>query len=335
MSRMYIPEGYKSALNLKETQIAIKKVKDFFQSQLTAQLNLYRVTAPLFVEPKSGLNDNLNGVERPVSFGIREQQEAEVEIVHSLAKWKRMALGKYGYEVYEGIYTNMNAIRRQEAVLDNLHSVYVDQWDWEKIITEKDRNFDFLKAVVKDIYSVIYDTAAFVESVFPQIKNRLVSDIQFITSEELLAKYPTMTTKERENAITKQYGAVFIMQIGEKLTNGETHDLRAPDYDDWALNGDIMVWYPELDKAIELSSMGIRVDAKSLEYQLKSKGLVPSTNYHKNVLNKTYPLTIGGGIGQSRLCQLLLHKAHIGEVQSSIWDEQTIAECEAKGVVLL
>ena len=192
-----------------------------------------------------------------------------------------------------------------------------------------------MKAVVKDIYSVIYDTAAFVESVFPQIKNRLVSDIQFITSEELLAKYPTMTTKERENAITKQYGAVFIMQIGEKLTNGETHDLRAPDYDDWALNGDIMVWYPELDKAIELSSMGIRVDAKSLEYQLKSKGLVPSTNYHKNVLNKTYPLTIGGGIGQSRLCQLLLHKAHIGEVQSSIWDEQTIAECEAKGVVLL
>ncbi len=240
-----------------------------------------------------------------------------------------------GYEVYEGIYTNMNAIRRQEAVLDNLHSVYVDQWDWEKIITEKDRNFDFLKAVVKDIYSVIYDTAAFVESVFPQIKNRLVPDIQFITSEELLAKYPTMTTKERENAITKQYGAVFIMQIGEKLSNGETHDLRAPDYDDWALNGDIMVWYPELDKAIELSSMGIRVDAKSLEYQLKSKGLVPSTDYHKNVLSKTYPLTIGGGIGQSRLCQLLLHKAHIGEVQSSIWDEQTIAECEAKGVVLL
>lgn len=330
-----IPKDYTTKLGVKETEKAIELLRDYFQEKFSQKLNLHRVSAPLFVRTDSGLNDGLSGTEKAVSFDVTAIPNSNCEIVHSLAKWKRMALGKYGYEVYEGIYTNMNAIRRQEAVLDNLHSVYVDQWDWEKIITEKDRNFDFLKAVVKDIYSVIYDTAAFVESVFPQIKNRLVSDIQFITSEELLAKYPTMTTKERENAITKQYGAVFIMQIGEKLTNGETHDLRAPDYDDWALNGDIMVWYPELDKAIELSSMGIRVDAKSLEYQLKSKGLVPSTNYHKNVLNKTYPLTIGGGIGQSRLCQLLLHKAHIGEVQSSIWDEQTIAECEAKGVVLL
>ncbi len=330
-----IPKDYTSKLGVKETEKAIELLRDYFQEKFSQKLNLHRVSAPLFVRTDSGLNDGLSGTEKAVSFDVTAIPNSNCEIVHSLAKWKRMALGKYGYEVYEGIYTNMNAIRRREAVLDNLHSVYVDQWDWEKIITEKDRNFDFLKAVVKDIYSVIYDTAAFVESVFPQIKNRLVSDIQFITSEELLAKYPTMTTKERENAITKQYGAVFIMQIGEKLTNGETHDLRAPDYDDWALNGDIMVWYPELDKAIELSSMGIRVDAKSLEYQLKSKGLVPSTNYHKNVLNKTYPLTIGGGIGQSRLCQLLLHKAHIGEVQSSIWDEQTIAECEAKGVVLL
>lgn len=330
-----IPKDYTSKLGVKETEKAIELLRDYFQEKFSQKLNLHRVSAPLFVRTDSGLNDGLSGTEKAVSFDVTAIPNSNCEIVHSLAKWKRMALGKYGYEVYEGIYTNMNAIRRQEAVLDNLHSVYVDQWDWEKIITEKDRNFDFLKAVVKDIYSVIYDTAAFVESVFPQIKNRLVSDIQFITSEELLAKYPTMTTKERENAITKQYGAVFIMQIGEKLTNGETHDLRAPDYDDWALNGDIMVWYPELDKAIELSSMGIRVDAKSLEYQLKSKGLVPSTDYHKNVLNKTYPLTIGGGIGQSRLCQLLLHKAHIGEVQSSIWDEQTIAECEAKGVVLL
>lgn len=330
-----IPKDYTSKLGVKETEKAIELLRDYFQEKFSQKLNLHRVSAPLFVRTDSGLNDGLSGTEKAVSFDVTAIPNSNCEIVHSLAKWKRMALGKYGYEVYEGIYTNMNAIRRQEAVLDNLHSVYVDQWDWEKIITEKDRNFDFLKAVVKDIYSVIYDTAAFVESVFPQIKNRLVSDIQFITSEELLAKYPTMTTKERENAITKQYGAVFIMQIGEKLTNGETHDLRAPDYDDWALNGDIMVWYPELDKAIELSSMGIRVDAKSLEYQLKSKGLVPSTNYHKNVLSKTYPLTIGGGIGQSRLCQLLLHKAHIGEVQSSIWDEQTIAECEAKGVVLL
>ncbi len=330
-----IPKDYTSKLGVKETEKAIELLRDYFQEKFSQKLNLHRVSAPLFVRTDSGLNDGLSGTEKAVSFDVTAIPNSNCEIVHSLAKWKRMALGKYGYEVYEGIYTNMNAIRRQEAVLDNLHSVYVDQWDWEKIITEKDRNFDFLKAVVKDIYSVIYDTAAFVESVFPQIKNRLVSDIQFITSEELLAKYPTMTTKERENAITKQYGAVFIMQIGEKLSNGETHDLRAPDYDDWALNGDIMVWYPELDKAIELSSMGIRVDAKSLEYQLKSKGLVPSTDYHKNVLNKTYPLTIGGGIGQSRLCQLLLHKAHIGEVQSSIWDEQTIAECEAKGVVLL
>lgn len=330
-----IPKDYTSKLGVKETEKAIELLRDYFQEKFSQKLNLHRVSAPLFVRTDSGLNDGLSGTEKAVSFDVTAIPNSNCEIVHSLAKWKRMALGKYGYEVYEGIYTNMNAIRRQEAVLDNLHSVYVDQWDWEKIITEKDRNFDFLKAVVKDIYSVIYDTAAFVESVFPQIKNRLVSDIQFITSKELLAKYPTMTTKERENAITKKYGAVFIMQIGEKLSNGETHDLRAPDYDDWALNGDIMVWYPELDKAIELSSMGIRVDAKSLEYQLKSKGLVPSTNYHKNVLSKTYPFTIGGGIGQSRLCQLLLHKAHIGEVQSSIWDEQTIAECEAKGVVLL
>lgn len=330
-----IPKDYISKLGVKETEKAIELLRDYFQDKFSQKLNLHRVSAPLFVRTDSGLNDGLSGIEKAVTFDVTAIPNSNCEIVHSLAKWKRMALGKYGYNVYEGIYTNMNAIRRQEAILDNLHSVYVDQWDWEKIITEKDRNFDYLKAVVKDIYSVIYDTASYVESVFPQIKNRLVSDIQFITSEELLAKYPTMTTKERENAITKQYGAVFIMQIGEKLSNGEIHDLRAPDYDDWALNGDIMVWYPELNKAIELSSMGIRVDAKSLEYQLKSKGLEPSTEYHKNVINKTYPLTIGGGIGQSRLCQLILHKAHIGEVQSSIWDVETIAECESKGVVLL
>ncbi len=298
-------------------------------------MNLHRVSAPLFVRTDSGLNDGLSGTEKAVSFDITAIPNSNCEIVHSLAKWKRMALGKYGYSVGEGIYTNMNAIRRQEAVIDNLHSVYVDQWDWEKIITEKDRNFDFLKSVVRDIYSVIYDTACYVEKVFPKITNRLVDDIYFITSEDLLKAYPNMTTKERENAITKKYGAVFIMQIGENLSNGEVHDLRAPDYDDWALNGDIMVWYPELDKAIELSSMGIRVDSKSLKYQLSAKGLEPSTNYHKNVIENTYPLTIGGGIGQSRLCQLLLHKAHIGEVQSSIWDNETIEECESKGVVLL
>ncbi len=330
-----IPQDYTSKLSVKETEKAIELLRDYFQDKFSQKMNLHRVSAPLFVRTDSGLNDGLSGTEKAVSFDITAIPNSNCEIVHSLAKWKRMALGKYGYSVGEGIYTNMNAIRRQEAVIDNLHSVYVDQWDWEKIITEKDRNFDFLKSVVRDIYSVIYDTACYVEKVFPKITNRLVDDIYFITSEDLLKAYPNMTTKERENAITKKYGAVFIMQIGESLSNGEVHDLRAPDYDDWALNGDIMVWYPELDKAIELSSMGIRVDSKSLKYQLAAKGLEPSTNYHKNVIENTYPLTIGGGIGQSRLCQLLLHKAHIGEVQSSIWDNDTINECESKGVVLL
>ncbi len=330
-----IPQDYTSKLSVKETEKAIELLRDYFQDKFSQKMNLHRVSAPLFVRTDSGLNDGLSGTEKAVSFDITAIPNSNCEIVHSLAKWKRMALGKYGYSVGEGIYTNMNAIRRQEAVIDNLHSVYVDQWDWEKIITEKDRNFDFLKSVVRDIYSVIYDTACYVEKVFPKITNRLVDDIYFITSEDLLKAYPNMTTKERENAITKKYGAVFIMQIGESLSNGEVHDLRAPDYDDWALNGDIMVWYPELDKAIELSSMGIRVDSKSLKYQLAAKGLEPSTNYHKNVIENTYPLTIGGGIGQSRLCQLLLHKAHIGEVQSSIWDNETIEECESKGVVLL
>ncbi len=330
-----IPQNYTSKLSVKETEKAIELLRDYFQDKFSQKMNLHRVSAPLFVRTDSGLNDGLSGTEKAVSFDITAIPNSNCEIVHSLAKWKRMALGKYGYSVGEGIYTNMNAIRRQEAVIDNLHSVYVDQWDWEKIITEKDRNFDFLKSVVRDIYSVIYDTACYVEKVFPKITNRLVDDIYFITSEDLLKAYPNMTTKERENAITKKYGAVFIMQIGENLSNGEVHDLRAPDYDDWALNGDIMVWYPELDKAIELSSMGIRVDSKSLKYQLSAKGLEPSTNYHKNVIENTYPLTIGGGIGQSRLCQLLLHKAHIGEVQSSIWDNETIEECESKGVVLL
>ncbi len=330
-----IPQDYTSKLSVKETEKAIELLRDYFQDKFSQKMNLHRVSAPLFVRTDSGLNDGLSGTEKAVSFDITAIPNSNCEIVHSLAKWKRMALGKYGYSVGEGIYTNMNAIRRQEAVIDNLHSVYVDQWDWEKIITEKDRNFDFLKSVVRDIYSVIYDTACYVEKVFPKITNRLVDDIYFITSEDLLKAYPNMTTKERENAITKKYGAVFIMQIGENLSNGEVHDLRAPDYDDWALNGDIMVWYPELDKAIELSSMGIRVDSKSLKYQLSAKGLEPSTNYHKNVIENTYPLTIGGGIGQSRLCQLLLHKAHIGEVQSSMWDNETIEECESKGVVLL
>ena len=330
-----IPQSYVSELGVKDTEKAIELLRDYFQDKFSKKLNLHRVSAPLFVRTDSGLNDGLSGTEKAVSFDITYIPNSNCEIVHSLAKWKRMALGKYGYNVGEGIYTNMNAIRRQEAVLDNLHSVYVDQWNWERIITNENRNFDFLKNIVKDIYSVIYDTASYVQTIYPQIKNRLAKDICFITSEELLQTYPNMTTKERENAITKKYGAVFIMQIGENLSNGEVHDLRAPDYDDWALNGDIMVWYPELDRAIELSSMGIRVNAESLKSQLNKKGLEPTTNYHKNVIENNYPLTIGGGIGQSRLCQLLLHKAHIGEVQSSIWDDETIEECESKGVVLL
>jgi len=279
-----IPQSYISKLNVKDTEKAIELLRDYFQDKFSQKMNLHRVSAPLFVRTDSGLNDGLSGTEKAVSFDITAIPNSNCEIVHSLAKWKRMALGKYGYNVGEGIYTNMNAIRRQEAVLDNLHSVYVDQWDWEKIILKENRNFDFLKNVVRDIYSVIYDTACYIQSIYPQIENRLAKDIYFITSEELLNTYPNMTTKERENAITKKYGAVFIMQIGENLSNGEVHDLRAPDYDDWKLNGDIMVWYPELDKAIELSSMGIRVDSDSLKYQLAAKGLEPTSNYHKNVI---------------------------------------------------
>lgn len=330
-----ISKDYTSVLSVKDTEKAIELLRDYFQEKFSQKLNLHRVSAPLFVRTDSGLNDGLSGKEKAVSFDISAIPNSKCEIVHSLAKWKRMALGKYGYDVGEGIYTNMNAIRRQESVLDNLHSAYVDQWDWEKIINKEDRNIDFLKDVVKNIYSVIYDTACYVQKIYPQIKNCLTDDISFITSEELLQKYPNYSDKERENAITKEYGAVFIMQIGDKLSNGEPHDLRAPDYDDWKLNGDILVWYPELDRAIELSSMGIRVDSASLKAQLKINGRKPTTEYHKNVMENKYPLTIGGGIGQSRLCQLLLHKVHIGEVQSSIWDEQTMAECEEKGIVLL
>lgn len=330
-----IPEGYISALNVKDTEKAIELLRDYFQLKFSEKMTLHRVSAPLFVRADSGLNDGLSGTEKAVSFDITAIPNSDCEIVHSLAKWKRMALGKYGYSKGEGIYTNMNAIRRQESVLDNLHSVYVDQWDWEKIIAAEDRNTQFLKSVVRDIYSVIYDTAEYIHSLYPAIKNNLAKDIAFITAEELLQKYPDMSTKDRENAVTKEFGAVFIIGIGGELSNGKPHDLRAPDYDDWALNGDIMVWYPELNRAIELSSMGIRVDAKSLQSQLHAKGLTPTSAYHQNVISGGYPLTIGGGIGQSRLCQLLLHKVHIGEVQSSVWDEKTIAECAKSGVVLL
>lgn len=330
-----IPAGYKSALTVKETEKAIELLRDYFQIEFAKKLVLHRVSAPLFVEKATGLNDNLSGTEKAVCFDITAIPNSYCEIVHSLAKWKRMALCKYGYDIGEGIYTNMNAIRRQESKLDNLHSVYVDQWDWERVITKENRSREFLEKIVREIYSVIYATAEYVESIFPQIKNRLVKEISFITAGELELMYPNFSNTERENAITEEKGAVFIIGIGGALESGKPHDLRAPDYDDWELNGDILVWYPELYRAIELSSMGIRVDKDALLKQLDIAGVHDLTDYHKSIINEEYPLTIGGGIGQSRLCQLLLHKAHIGEVQSSIWDEETINECYRKGVILL
>ncbi len=330
-----IPQSYKPTLCVKDTEKAIELLRDYFQAIFAKKLNLHRVSAPLFVPTSTGLNDNLSGSEKAVVFDITAIKNSQCEIVHSLAKWKRMALGKYGYEGGEGIYTNMNAIRRQEASLDNLHSVYVDQWDWEKIISAKDRNRQYLQSTVSDIYSVIYDTACYVESLYPMIENRLAKSISFITTEELINKYPTLSNTERENAITKELGAVFIIGIGDILSNGKSHDLRAPDYDDWSLNGDILVWYPELNRAMEISSMGVRVDSKSLISQLSKAGISEHTDYHNSIISELYPLTIGGGIGQSRLCQLILHKSHIGEVQSSIWDDETVAECKLKGIELL
>ena len=330
-----IPHSYMSQLCVKDTEKAIELLRDHFQVIFATKLNLHRVSAPLFVPTSTGLNDNLSGTEKAVVFDITAIANSQCEIVHSLAKWKRMALGKYGYEVGEGIYTNMNAIRRQESCLDNLHSVYVDQWDWEKIITTTDRTREYLESTVRDVYSVIYDTACYVESLYPVIKNNLAKEIFFITTEELIAKYPNATNTERENAITEDKGAVFIIGIGDILSNGKSHDLRAPDYDDWSLNGDILVWYPELNRAMELSSMGVRVDAIALESQLEKAGVTEHTDYHECIITNNYPLTIGGGIGQSRVCQLILHKAHIGEVQSSIWDDETVNECASKGVELL
>jgi aspartate--ammonia ligase len=336
MSRMYIPEGYKSALNLKETQIAIKKVKDFFQSQLTAQLNLYRVTAPLFVEPKSGLNDNLNGVERPVSFGIREQQEAEVEIVHSLAKWKRMALGRYGFCVGEGLYTDMNAIRRDEDT-DNIHSIYVDQWDWERIIDKSERNEKTLKEIVKAVYEALRVTEKYVANNYDYVQCILPEEIRFITTQELEDKWPDLDAHQREYEAAKEYGAIFLMKIGDFLKSGEKHDGRAPDYDDWQLNGDIIVYYPVNDISLELSSMGIRVDEDSLREQLEKAGCQERAElpFQKAILDKKLPYTVGGGIGQSRICMFFLRKCHIGEVQCSIWLKEDIEYAAKKGITIL
>ena len=335
-SKVFIPENYKSNLSLIETEIAIKKVKDFFETKLADTLNLTRVSAPLFLENSSGLNDNLNGVERPVNFDMLAIEDSNIEIVHSLAKWKRFALHRYKFEAGSGLYTDMNAIRRDEE-LDNTHSIYVDQWDWEKVITKENRNIATLKDTVRKIFSVFKSTEDFISSEYPSIEKILPEDITFITSQELEDMYPSLTSKERENAITKEHKAVFILGIGDELKSGEKHDGRSPDYDDWKLNGDILFYDPLFDSAIELSSMGIRVDKAALEYQLQKSGCEDRRNlpFHKALLEEKLPLTMGGGIGQSRICMFFLRKAHIGEVQASIWDEYTHKQCEAANIELL
>ena len=336
MSKIYIPEGYKSPQPIKETEIAIKEVKDYFERALASALNLTRVSAPLFVKPESGLNDNLNGVERPVTFGIKEQDDAEVEIVHSLAKWKRLALREYGFKTGEGLYTDMTAIRRDEET-DNIHSIYVDQWDWERIIDKSERNEGTLKETVFRIFMAIKQTEYFICGKYHFMDPFLPNEITFITTQELEDMYPDKTPKERENLITKEKGAVFLSKIGGALNSGERHDGRAPDYDDWDLNGDILVYYPVLDMALELSSMGIRVDEDALDRQLKISGCEDraSMPFQKDVLEANLPYTIGGGIGQSRICMFFLQRAHIGEVQSSIWPKEVHEIAKANGVNIL
>lgn len=334
--RLLIPEGYKAEIDIKETEIGIKYCKDFFERELAKQLNLTRVSAPLFVKPETGLNDNLNGVERPVSFGVKEQNDAAVEIVHSLAKWKRQALKRYGFSNGEGLYTDMSAIRRDEDT-DNIHSIYVDQWDWEKIIEKSERTVETLQAIVRKVYTALKNTEKYMASKYDYIQEILPEDITFLFSQELEDRYPELTPKEREHMIAKEKGAVFIMQIGGALNSGERHDGRAPDYDDWKLNGDIIVYYPLLDIALELSSMGIRVDEDSLVEQLRISGCMERAElpFQKALINKELPYTIGGGIGQSRICMFYLRKAHIGEVQSSIWPQEVMEEAERKGLHLL
>lgn len=336
MEHLILPDSYQSALNLHDTQIAIKTVKDFFQNLLSLTLNLSRVSAPLFVTPESGLNDNLNGVERPVAFDIREMNGQNAEVVHSLAKWKRFALHKYGFCAGEGLYTDMNAIRRDEET-DNIHSIFVDQWDWEKIIAKEDRTMEYLKDTVKMVYKTLRKTEKYMAVQYDYIHELLPHDIYFLTTQELEDRYPGKTPKEREYCITKEKGAVCPMQIGDKLASGEKHDGRAPDYDDWALNADILVYYPVLDIALELSSMGIRVDEKALSEQLVKAGCPQRANlpFQKAILDKELPYTIGGGIGQSRICMFFLRKAHIGEVQCSIWTPDMADTCAAHGIQLL
>lgn len=331
-----IPKGYKSPMGIKETEVAIKEVKDFFERALANELKLTRVSAPLFVKPQTGLNDNLNGVERPVSFEVRDLSNEEVEIVHSLAKWKRQALKRYGFAKGEGLYTDMTAIRRDEDT-DNLHSIYVDQWDWECIIDKKDRNKETLHSAVKAVYESLKLTEDYLSNKYTYLPTVLPAEIFFITSQELEDMYPDHTPKEREYEIVKLKGAVFVEQIGGQLKSGEKHDGRAPDYDDWKLNGDIIVYHPVLDCAFELSSMGIRVDEETLLSQLKEAGCEDRAElaFQKALLNGELPYTVGGGIGQSRICMYFLHKAHIGEVQSSVWKQEDEAAAAAAGIELL
>lgn len=335
MSKITIPKSYQTVLGLYDTQTAIGILKRTFEEKLCLALNLKRVSAPLFVDPNTGLNDDLSGKERPVRFDLKETGKDAV-VVHSLAKWKRMALSVYGFSAGEGLYTDMNAIRRDEE-MDNLHSVYTDQWDWEKIITKETRNVDYLQKVVQGIVGAICDTLDYLKCRYPQLNVNLSRNVKFITAQELEDLYPDLSAKERETAITKQYKTVFLMQIGDKLKSGLPHDLRAPDYDDWALNGDIFFWHDTLDCAMEISSMGIRVDEQALASQLEKANLTQRKDlpFHKALLNGELPLTVGGGIGQSRLSMLLLAKAHIGEVQVSLWDEETKRVCKENGIVLL
>ena len=334
--KLILPENYDPRLSIRETQDAIKYIRDTFQKEFGREMNLERISAPLFVKKSSGLNDNLNGYERPVSFDMLCEPEEEIEVVQSLAKWKRMALHEYGFRPGEGLYTNMNAIRRDEEP-DNLHSVYVDQWDWEKVITKEQRTEETLQATVRTIFKVIKHMEHEVWYKYPQAVKKLPEEIVFVDSEELLQRYPDKTAKERENLITKEYGCVFLQRIGEKLSNGEPHDGRAPDYDDWQLNGDILFWYETLSCALEISSMGIRVDEQSLREQLQKAGCEEraALPYHRMLLSGELPYTIGGGIGQSRLCMLLLDRAHIGEVQASIWPEEMRKACLTDNIILL
>ena len=335
MSKIYIPENYKAPLGLYKTQRAISFIKQSFQRALAERLSLLRVSAPLFVKERSGLNDDLNGYERAVGFDIPDAGVSG-QVVHSLAKWKRMALLEYGFPTYGGLYTDMNAIRRDEE-LDNTHSIYVDQWDWERIITEDDRNAEYLKGLVRQIVAGIADVGESLKKEFPELSVELCREVTFITSEELLGLYPELSPEEREYQFVKEHKTVFVMQIGDRLSDGKPHGGRAPDYDDWSLNGDIIFYHETLDLALEISSMGIRVDRDALLYQLRERGLEERLElpFHKRLLSGELPLTVGGGIGQSRLCMLLLGVAHIGEVQSSIWDEETIRACRDRGVHLL